>query len=65
MNPLIDWEKGTLEWKKWKNSTLKKLDRSIIKHYTLYQRTINDRKKEKPTFEKKQLETPNRTPVTG
>ena len=22
MNPLIDWEKGTLEWRKWKNSAL-------------------------------------------
>ena len=39
MNPLIDWEKGTLEWRKWKNSALKKLDRSIIEYYTLDRKT--------------------------
>ena len=24
MNPIIDWKKGTLEWRKWKYSTLKR-----------------------------------------
>ena len=24
MNPIINWQKGTLEWRKWKHSTLKR-----------------------------------------
>src|ERR1700728_3731798 len=59
MNPLIDWEKGTLEWRKWKNSALKKLDRSIIECYTLDQKT-----KEAAASKNRQLETLNRMPVT-
>ena len=61
MNPLIDWEKGTFEWRKWKNSALKKLDRSIIKYlsYPLDQKT-----KEAAASKNRQPETINRTPVT-
>ena len=35
MNPIIDWKKGTLEWRKWKHSTLKKQPDSskTIKYY--------------------------------
>ena len=66
MNPLIDWEKGTLEWRKWKNLALKRLDRSIIEYYTLDQGMINDGKKNKLASKKKQPgpETLNGTSVT-
>ena len=35
MNPIIDWKKGTLEWRKWKQSTLKKQpdDSKTIEYY--------------------------------
>ena len=66
MNSLINWEKGTLEWRKWKNSALKRLDRSIIEYYTLNQGMINDGKKNKLASKKKQPrpETLNGTSVT-
>jgi hypothetical protein len=36
MNPLIDWKKGILEWRKWKHSVLKKQpeESKTIKYYT-------------------------------
>ena len=46
MNLLIDWEKGTLEWRKWKYSTLKKKepkqqDGRTVKYYTFVRRMID------------------------
>ena len=39
MNPIINWKKGTLEWRKWKHSTLKKQpdDSKTIKYYAFAQ----------------------------
>ena len=66
MNPLIDLEKGTLEWRKWKNLALKRLDRLIIEYYTLNQGMINNGKKDILASKKKQPgpETLNGTSVT-
>ena len=35
MNPIIDWKKGTLEWRKWKHSALRKQsnDSKTIEYY--------------------------------
>ena len=46
MNPLIDWEKGTLEWRKWKYSALKKKepkqqDGRTVEYYTFVRRMID------------------------
>ena len=41
MNPLIDWQKGTLEWRQWKHSMLKKPpdESKTIEYYTFAQDT--------------------------
>ena len=41
MNPLIDWQKGTLEWRQWKHSMLKKQPKEskTIEYYTFTQNT--------------------------
>ena len=41
MNPLIDWKKGTLEWRRWKHSVLKKQPKEskTIEYYTFAQNT--------------------------
>ena len=33
MNPIIDWKEGTLEWRKWKNSTLNKQPKRTTTEY--------------------------------
>ena len=53
MNPIIDWKKRTLEWRKWKHSTLKKQpDVSKTIEYYAFARNVQ----EKPIQEK---ECPN------
>ena len=41
MNPLIDWQKGTLEWRQWKHSVLRKQPKEseTVKYYTFAQDT--------------------------
>ena len=41
MNPLIDWQKGTLGWRQWKHSALKKQTKEskTNKYYTFAQKT--------------------------
>ena len=58
MNPLIDWRKGTLEWRKWKNSTLRKSpdtpeEQSVertVEYYTFVQGVL--KRLEKPEGKK-------------
>ena len=48
MNPLINWQKGTLEWRQWKHSMLKKppIESKTIKYYTFAQDTQQRSKQE-------------------
>ena len=62
-NPLIDWDKGTLEWRKWKHSVLKKpepkqQDERTVEYYSFIKGMIN---KLEPT---KRQRKSRRTPAT-
>ena len=54
MNPIIDWKKRTLEWRKWKHSVLKRQpdDSKTIKYYAFAQnaqeKTIQE--EERPNY---------------
>jgi hypothetical protein len=50
MNPLIDWKKGTLEWRKWKHSVLKKQpeESKTIEYYTFVKGMIEKIEPKKP-----------------
>ena len=54
MNPIINWKKGTLEWRKWKHSTLKKqLDDSKTIKYYAFARNVQEKtiqEEERPDY---------------
>jgi hypothetical protein len=55
MNPLIDWKKGTLEWRKWKRSVLKKQpeESMTIEYFTFIQNLVNRSKLKKSKTKKR------------
>jgi hypothetical protein len=55
MNPLIDWKKGTLEWRKWKRSVLKKQLQELmtIEYFTFIQNLVNRSKPKKSKTKKR------------
>jgi hypothetical protein len=63
MNPLIDWKKETLEWRKWKHSVLKKQpeESKTIKYYTFVKGMIEKTEPKKPKSGKKSK--PKKQPV--
>ena len=49
MNPIIDWKEGTLEWRKWKNSTLNKQPkRTTTEYYKLEENQQKSKQKVRP-----------------
>ena len=54
MNPLIDWKKGTLEWRKWKHSALKKQPKEskTVEFHTYLHSALKKQPKERPPKER-------------
>jgi hypothetical protein len=66
-NPLINWDKGTLEWRKWKHSALKKpepkqQDERTIEYYSFVKGMIT---KTEPKKSRKKSKKTSKTTVDG